>query len=134
MNRYRSPYSDIVGTSGQMYNEATKTERVINYNHYGICVNDNTYAVTFNPYINRPPTTVTQQDVIKLPRHNEHITKTYNEPPAGFTENNVYIASASVESPPLLPPYLNEPLEEVIQGKTDAEDSALYTPSFTNSK
>ena len=41
MNKYRNPNSTTVGTEGSMFNEGTKTEKNIEYNHFGIFSNDN---------------------------------------------------------------------------------------------
>ena len=109
MNKYKNPNSTTVGVSGCMVNENMKTEKQINYNHYGIFANDNTYAVTFNPYINRPPTKQMIHYPIKPPPTNEHITKTYNEPPVSLTDGKVYLNNATSNTPPLLPPHLNKP-------------------------
>ena len=109
MNKYKNPNSNIVGSTGQMYNEATKTEKQINYNHYGIFANDNTYDVTFNPYINRPPTKKMAHYPIKPPPTNQHITKTYNEPPVSLTDGKTYLNNAASNAPLILPPFLNKP-------------------------
>ena len=123
MNKYRSPNSTTVGTAGQMVNEGLKTEKQINYPHYGIYSNDNTYAVTFNPYMNRPPTKMFSHYPIKSPPTNQRITKTYNEPPVSITENNVYLSNAASKESPILPPYLNEPEDNsVIQGLSEEKN------------
>ena len=98
MNRYRDPNSSTVGAEGTMYNQATRTEKTLNYNHYGIFANDNTYAVMFNPYINRPPTKYMTDKPVKPPPSKQHITKPTTEPATSITKQ-----------PPLLPPYLTNP-------------------------
>lgn len=117
---YKNPNSNIVGTSGQMYNEATKIEKNINYEDFGIYTNDNTYAVTFNHSINRPATKQLPEVKIKPPTTSQQVTKTFNEPPVALTENKIYFNNSSVKKPPLLPPYLNKPEDEgLIQGRTN---------------
>lgn len=125
MNKYKNPNSSTVGATGQMFNEATKTEQNINYNHFGIFANDNTYAITFNPYINRPPTKYIQHIPVKPPPTDEHITKTYNEPPTSLTDGRQYLNNSKSKPPPLLPPYLNKPEDlGVIQGNTDERNKS----------
>ena len=117
MNKYKNPNSTTIGVSGCMVNENMRTEKQINYNHYGIFANDNTYAVTFNPFINRPPTKHMTHYPIKPPPANQHITKTYNEPPVSLTDGKVYLNNATSNPPPLLPPHLNKPEDlAAIQG------------------
>lgn len=117
MNNYKNPYSTTVGTEGAMFNEGTKTEQKIDFNHFGIFSNDNTYAVTFNPKINRPPTKYFTNKPVKPPPTNQHITKTYNEPPVSLTDGKAYLNNATSNPPPLLPPHLNKPEDlAAIQG------------------
>lgn len=118
-NRYRSPNSTITATTGQMWNEATRTERNVNFNHYGIFSNDNTYPVTFNPYVNRPPTRIIENKPINLPPAKQHITKPTIEPPVSLTDSLQYMKNDYAKPPPLLPPYLSKPSKEVMQGATD---------------
>ena len=120
-NRYRSPNANIVGATGQMYNEATKIEKKIDNKDYGLFANDNTYSVTFNPYINKPQTKYIQNIPSKQPpQANQNITKPLHEPCVGITDGGFYIHEAKVKSAPLLPPYLNMPTDEAkIQGSSD---------------
>ena len=135
MNKYRPANTTIVGASGQMTGEGAKHDRTINYNHYGIFANDNTYAVTFSPYINRPPTKIIEQKPIKPPQTNQHITKPLHEPPTSMTDAKFYLNNASADKPPLLPPYLNKP-EDLgrIQGLANEKDkgNVLYGPAHKN--
>ena len=132
MNKYGSPNSNAIGTTGQMYNENMKTEKYINNKHYGIFSNDNTYAITFNPYINKPPTKLMIDKPVKLPPSNQHITKTYNEPPSSLTDGKQYLHNAKSKKPPLLPPYLTKP-EDLgeIQGRANEKDkgNVIYGPT-----
>ena len=109
MNNYKNPYSTTVGTEGAMFNENTKTEAKIDFNHYGIFSNDNTYAVKFNPNINRPPTKYFTDKPVKPPPTNQHITKGLHEPAVAITDGGYYIKKDKANSPPLLPVYLNKP-------------------------
>ena len=132
MNKYKNPNSTAVGTAGQMVNENMKTEKQINYQHYGIFANDNTYAVTFNPQINRPPTKHMTHYPIKPPPTNQHITITYNEPPASLTDGKVYLNNAAANAPPIIPPYLNKPEDlATIQGLADEKNKGrvIYGPT-----
>lgn len=109
MSNYRNPYSKTVGAEGTMFNENTKTEMQVDFNHYGIFSNDNTYAVTFNPKINRPPTKYFQDKPVKPPPSNQHITKPLHEPPVSITDGGYYIKKDKADKPPLLPVYLKKP-------------------------
>ena len=134
MNKYRNPNSTIVGTDGLMYNQATKIFKKIDYPHYGIFSNDNTYPATFNPYINKPPTLKVQQEIVRPPPTNQHITKPYCEPPVCLTDSRAYIHHATAKPAPLLPPYLNKP-EDLgrIQGLCDKrmKEYVIYGPTQT---
>ena len=125
MNRYKDPNSSTVGAEGTMFNQATRTEKQIEYNHYGIFANDNTYAITFNPYINRPPTKYMADKPVKPPPSNQHITKPTVEPATSITDGGFYLKNNKTKKPPLLPPYLNKP-EELgeIQGRAYEKDKA----------
>ena len=138
MNKYKSPNSTAVGTSGCMFNENMKTEKQIEYKHYGIFANDNTYAVTFNPQINRPPTKHMTHYPIKPPPTNQHITITYNEPPASLTDGKAYLNNAESNPPPILPPYLNKSEDLAsIQGLADEKNKGridYYKPITVDKK
>ena len=138
MNKYKNPNSTAVGTAGQMVNENMKTEKQINYQHYGIFANDNTYAVTFNPQINRPPTKHMTHYPIKPPPTNQLITITYNEPPASLTDGKAYLNNATSNTPPIIPPYLNKPEDlATIQGLADEKNKGridYYKPITVDKK
>lgn len=120
MNKYRNPNSTTVGAEGAMFNEGTKTEKTIEFNHFGIFSNDNTYAVTFNPKINRPPTKYMENKPVKPPKSNQHKTKPLHEPPVSITDGGYYLKKDKAPKAPILPPYLKKPekLGE-IQGRAD---------------
>ena len=130
MNRYRDPNSSTVGAEGTMYNQATRTEKTLNYNHYGIFANDNTYAVMFNPYINRPPTKYMTDKPVKPPPSKQQITKPTTEPATSITDGGYYLKNNRTKKPPLLPPYLTNP-EDLgeIQGRAYEKDKSniMYT-------
>ena len=109
MNKYVNPNATTIGGEGMAWNEGTQIDKQIEFNHYGIFSNDNTYAITFNPYINRPPTKYLQQQTTKPPHTNQRITKINVEPPSSLTDGNQYIVNDKVNNPPLLPPYLQKP-------------------------
>ena len=135
MNKYRPANTTIVGASGQMTGEGAKHDRTIDYNHFGIYANDNTYAVTFNPHYNRPPTKIIEQKPIKQPPSNQHITKPIVEPPTSMTDGKVYLNNATANKPPLLPPYLNKPEDLArIQGLANEKDKGniKYGPAHKN--
>lgn len=130
MNKYKNPNSTTIGTTGCMYNESTTTNEDVEYNHYGIYSNDNTYAVTFNPHINRPPTKNMPHYPVRPPPTDEHMTLTQNEPPVSMTDGMHYLNNATTLPPPLLPPYLNKPQDlAAIQGLANERDKAnlIYT-------
>ena len=131
-NNYNSPNAEIVGREGQMYNEATETNQHVKYVHYGIFANTNTYAVTFNPMINRPETKYFQHQPIKRPPENQHRTKGLHEPPVSMTDGQYYLHHGQVKAPPLLPPYLKKPekLGEM-QGLAHEKDKGniIYGPT-----
>lgn len=131
-NNYKSPQTEIAGREGYMYNQATITDRVIKYPHYDIFSNDNTYAVTFNPFLNRPDTKIWEHETVKLPRPLEHTTKPLHEPPVVITDGKYYMHLPKAEAPPLLPPYLKQP-EDLgkIQGLTREKDkgNVIYGPT-----
>ena len=108
-NNYKSANSEIVGREGQMYNEATETNKQIKYQHYGIFTNTNTYAVTFNPMINRPETKYIENKPVRRPPEKQHMTKGLHEPPVSMTDGQYYIHHGHIKAPPLLPPYLKKP-------------------------
>ncbi len=134
MNKYRSPNTKIVAGDGLMYNQATKIEKDIKYQHYGIYSNDNTYAVTFNPYINRPPTKFMQTESVRMPPSDQHITKPVCEPPVALSDSRMYLNNAQARPAPVLPPYLNKP-EDLgrIQGLCDKrlKEYVIYGPTTT---
>ena len=131
-NNYTSPSSEIVGREGQMYNEATETNPKIDFQHYGIFSNTNTYAVTFNPMINRPKTKYFEHQPVRPPSNNQHTTKGLHEPPVSMTDGQYYMHNGITKEPPLLPPYLKKP-EDLgnIQGlaKESNKGSIIYGPS-----
>ena len=130
MNRYRDPNSSTVGAEGTMYNQATRTEKTLNYNHYGIFANDNTYAVMFNPYINRPPTKYMTDKPVKPPPSKQQITKPTTEPATSITDGGYYLKNNKTKKPPLLPPYLTNPEDlGAIQGRANEKDKSniMYT-------
>ena len=53
-----SPQAEIVGREGMMSNEATIKNKDIQYQHFGVFSNTNSYSVTFNPFINRQPSQI----------------------------------------------------------------------------
>lgn len=135
MNNYRSPETEIVGREGQMYNEATITDHNIEFNDFGIFANDNTYAVSFNPYYNRPKTKYIEQKPVRRPPWNQHRTKTYNEPPVSMTDGMFFMKNDSVKPPPLLPVHLKKPQDLArIQGlaKEHNKGNIIYGPTHTN--
>ena len=117
-NQYKNPKANINGVEGSMFNENTKIETPIKYEHYGIYSNDNTYAITFNPKINRPPIKYFDNKPVRPPPQTQHITKAINEPPISITEGGFYLRKDKAKKPPLLPPYLNKPDEEKLQGQS----------------
>lgn len=134
MNKYRNANTTIVGGEGMMYNQATEIVKKVDYPHYGIYSNDNTYAVTFNPQINRPPTQIIQSEVVKPPHTNQHITKPVCEPPVALSDSRMYLNNAQARPAPVLPPYLNKP-EDLgrIQGLCDKrlKEYVIYGPTTT---
>mgnify|MGYP001104307027 CR=1 FL=1 len=131
-NNYKSANSEIVGREGMMYNEATEKIKVINYPHHGIFSNDNTYAITFNVELNRPPTKFKEHKPVRPPHSNEHRTKGLHEPPVGFTDNFQYLHYDRVKPPPLLPPYLKKPEDLArIQGLSNEPNKGeiIYGPT-----
>lgn len=138
MNKYKSPISTTFGTTGCMYNESTITMKDIEYNHYGLYANDNTYAVTFNPHINRPPTTYIPHNPVRPPQTNEQMTITQNEPSVSMTDGMHYLNNATSKPPPYLPPYLNRPDDQpTIQGLADEKNKAnliYFKPHNVNIK
>lgn len=130
-NDYKSSNIEIVGREGMMYNEATEKTKRVNYPHYGIFANTNTYAVTFNPMVNRPPTLMRENRPVRPPPSNEHITKITAEPPVFMTDGRHYMHYVKPQKTPLLPPYLQkpEPLGQ-IQGRAQEKNKAdiIYGP------
>ena len=124
MNNYKNPNASIIGVDGLMFNQATILEQDIEYEDYGVFSNNNTYSVTFNPNINRPKIKVFQQEIIKRPKLNEPPIKTYTEPCVSITENGFYLTNSKCSDPPILPPYLQKPLNEKIQGTTNETDKS----------
>ena len=120
MNKYGKPNSTTVGAEGTMFNEGTKTEKTIEFNHFGIFSNDNTYAVTFNQRINRPPTKYMENKPVKPPKSNQHNTRPLHEPTVSITVGVYYFKKDKAPKAPILPPYLKKPekLGE-IQGRAD---------------
>ena len=103
-----------------MYNQATQIVQKIDYPHYGIFSNDNTYPVTFNPYKNRPPTEIIQRDVARPPHTSERMTKPFCEPPVDLSDARMYLHHATSKPAPVLPPYLNKPQDlGQVQGVCD---------------
>lgn len=125
MNRYRDPNATTIGVEGTMFNQATRVEKQVDFNHFGIFSNDNTYAVTFNHNINRPPTKYTVDKPVKLPPSNQHITKPIVESATSITDGGYYLVNNKTKQPPLLPPYLKNPekLGE-IQGRAYEKDKS----------
>lgn len=109
MNNYRSVNASIRGVPGCMYNEATETIKIGKFEDFGIYTNDNTYAVTFNYNLNRPPTKYYQTIPVRYPSTNQHQTKKIREPPVDLTDGKQYIRFDRVKPAPLLPPYLKKP-------------------------
>lgn len=99
LSNYRSPNSTVIGGEGHMYGEAMKTDRSINYQDFGIFANDNTYAVTFNPFFNQPKTEVHVNPPVRPPPTNQRVTKTFNEPPADITDNGMYVKNPTATMP-----------------------------------
>lgn len=133
-NKYKSPFSEIVGREGEMYNEATMTNPNLHFQHFGIFANDNTYAVTFNPLINRPFTKIMEHKPVRPPPTNQHITKPICEPPVSMTDSQFYLNNAKAITPPILPPYLKMPQDLArIQGlaKENNKGSIIYGPTHT---
>ncbi len=133
MNKYRNPNSTTVGTEGAMFNEGTKTEKHIDFNHYGIFSNDNTYAVTFNQNINRPPTKYFENKPVRPPKSNQHVTRVSVEPPVSLTDGGYYLKNDKTKKPPILPPYLKKPEDpNIIQGKAEEKNKGniyYYKPT-----
>lgn len=132
---YKSPETEIAGREGQMYNEATITDHNIEFNDYSIFSNDNTYAVSFNPYYNRPKTKIIENKPVRLPPWNQHITKTYNEPPVSMKDGRFYLHNARANPPPLLPEFLKKPEDLArIQGlaKEHNKGDIIYGPTSIN--
>lgn len=125
MNNYKNPESTTVGTEGTMFNENMKREKEVDYNHYGIFSNDNTYAVMFNPRINRPPIKYFENKPVRPPPSKQHITKPLHEPPVAITDGGYYLRKDKAPKTPKLPPYLKKPekLGE-IQGLACEKDKA----------
>lgn len=138
MNKYKSPNSTTFGTTGCMYNESTNTDKDIEYKHFGLYANDNTYAVTFHPHINRPPTTYMPHYPVRPPPTNEQMTLTQNEPSVSMTDGMHYLNNATSKPPPLLPPYMNRPDDlTTIQGSADEKNKAnliYFKPHNVNIK
>ena len=134
-NNYKSPDTEIAGREGQMYNEATITDKTIEFNDFGIFANDNTYAVSFNPYFNRPKTKYIENKPVRRPPTKEHRTKTYNEPPVSMTDGMFYLNNAYAKPPPVLPVYLKKPEDLArIQGLANESNKGniIYGPTHTN--
>lgn len=134
-NNYKSPSTEIAGREGQMYNQATITERKVPFYDHGVFSNDNTYAVTFNPYLNRPKTKFMEFETIKLPRPLEHTTKPLHEPPVALTDGKYYLHCPTAKRPPVLPPYLKQPEDlSKIQGLCRENDKGyvIYGPTHQN--
>lgn len=131
-NDCRSPQAEIVGREGMMFNQATMKKKDVPYQHFGIFSNDNTYAVTFNPFINRPPTTKIQPSKpVRFPDTQEHTTKPVNEPPVSMTDGGFYRHVGKVKPAPLLPVFLKKPEKPQIQGRAQEEDKGniIYGPT-----
>ena len=118
-NDYRSPHAEIVGREGMMFNEATMKNKDIEFQHFGVFSNTNTYSVTFNPFINRPPTQIIEHDEpVRFPDTREHITKPLHEPPVSITDGGFYRHIGQHDKPvPLLPKYLKKPEPPAMQGR-----------------
>ena len=130
-NDYRSVFSEIVGREGMMYNEATIKKKDIKFQHFGIFSNDNTYAVTFNPYINRPETKVFEHKPVRRPPTNQHITDHKHEPPVSMTDAKYYIHTGRAKTPPVLPKYLKKPEKYGnVQGRAHEKEkgNVIYGP------
>ena len=131
-NNYRSPNAEIVGREGMMYNEATMKVTPIPNHPYGIFSNTNTYAVTFNPHINKPPTLKMENKPVRRPNNREHITIGEHEPPVSLTDGQYYLHYGKTKAAPVLPPYLKKP-EKLgnIQGLMNQKDNGnvIYGPT-----
>lgn len=130
MNKYRNPDSSIIGAEGMGFNEGTRIEEDIEFEDYGVFTNDNTYSITFNPYYNRPKIKIHQQESVRPPKSNQHITKPSVEPPVQMTDNWQYIRNDKAPRAPILPPYLKKPAKEQIQGAMNEKDKGniIYGP------
>lgn len=131
-NSYRSPNAEIVGREGMMYNEATLKVIHIPNHPYGIFSNTNDYAVTFNPYMNKPPTFITEDKPVRRPDLKENITKAEHEPPVSMTDSRFYRHVGKTQEAPVLPPYLKKP-EKLgnVQGLSREKEkgSVIYGPT-----
>ncbi len=130
-NDYKSSNAEIIGREGMMFNEATLKKYEIPYRDFGILSNDNTYAVSFNPNVNRHEHTFFEFKPVRFPPTDEQTTRTLNEPPVGLTDGMAYIKQDYVKPPPLLPPYLNKPESPIkLQGSASEQDKApiVYGP------
>lgn len=117
-NDWKSPYSENIATEGLWYNHNTVKKKVIHFPHYGIYTNDNTYAVTFNPMMNRPETVVYEYYPQRPPHTGEHKTKPEHEPPVCISDSGKYIhQGGKVKDGPKLPPYLKRYDKPEIQGR-----------------
>ena len=132
--KYKSPHSTITGGMGYMWNEATVRKIKIPYEDYGIYSNDNTYAITFNEKLNRPPMWKTDEKIIRYPSTKQRETKTYFEPPVSMTDGRFFVKSDKCQKTPVLPVYLKKP-EDLgrIQGltKNGIQEYVIYGPTHT---
>lgn len=122
-----------VGAEGTMFNENVKIEKEMEqFNHYGIFSNDNTYAVMFNPKINRPPMKYFDNKPVRPPPSKQHITKPLHEPPVAITDGGYYLRKDKAPKAPELPVYLKKPekLGEV-QGLAQEKEKGrvIYGPT-----
>lgn len=130
-NDYKSSNAEIVSTEGMMFNEATLKKYTIPFDDFGILSNDNTYAVSFNPFLNKHEESYFEYKAVRFPQTDEQTTRTLNEPPVGLTDGMAYIKQDYVKPPPLLPPYLNKPESPIkLQGSASEQDKApiVYGP------
>ncbi len=131
-NNYKSSNVEILGREGMMYNEATEKIRNINYPHHSIFSNDNTYAITFNVEMNRPPTKYKEHKPVRQPSTNEYRTRGLHESPVNLTDNLQYLHYSKCKPTPLLPPYLKRPEDSArIQGLANESNkgSIIYGPT-----
>ena len=115
-NKYKSVNSVIVGAEGKMHNENTQTIKNISKLDCGLFANDNTYAITFNPYLNQPDYKIIPEEHKKLEKTRQHITKPLNEPPTIITDNGKFIRKTHLPPTQFKPKYQKRENKNMIQG------------------